>query len=100
MSISHLKNYLGGIAILVFMMSSAPGSAYSVPASSLATFTQISLYPNIETVGVTVSGSNLPSVAELLFRSSGESTWHTGHPLMRIEDGRLVGSLFELAPAT
>ena len=63
-------------------------------------FTQISLYPNIETVGVVVSGSDLPETAELMYRQSNDPNWHTGHPLMRIDDGRLVGSLFELAPNT
>ena len=35
-----------------------------------------------------------------MYRQSSETTWHTGHPLMRIDDGRLVGSLFGLSPAT
>jgi len=63
-------------------------------------FTQLNLYPNIETVGVVVSGSDLPKTAELMYRQSGDPNWHTAHPLLRIDDGRLVGSLFGLAPNT
>ncbi len=60
----------------------------------------LNLYANIETIGVTVSGINLPKTADLMYRQSSETTWHTGHPLIRIDDGRLVGSLFGLSPAT
>ncbi|NQU29586.1 MAG: right-handed parallel beta-helix repeat-containing protein, partial [Anaerolineae bacterium] len=67
---------------------------------SLATFRQMDLYPNIETIGVVVNGDNLPKSAELLYRQDNESAWRTGHPLKSIDDGRLVGSLFELSPAT
>src|SRR5512142_2554155 len=106
----HARTWLGGLVILVFLTNSLPGTALAAPpafstfhlasANLPSTFTGISLYANIETVGVVVSGSNLPKVAELLVRQSGEAAWHSGHPLMRIDDGRLVGSLFELAPAT
>jgi hypothetical protein len=60
----------------------------------------LSLYANIETIGVAVSGVNLPQTAQLLYRQSGETNWRTGHPLVRIGDGRLMGSLFDLAPAS
>src|SRR6266511_6025308 len=62
--------------------------------------TPLSLYPNIETIRVTLNGVNLPKTAELMYRQSGETNWHTGHSLVRIPDGRLVGSLFGLSPAT
>lgn len=65
-----------------------------------STFTQLNLYPNIETIGVVVTGFNLPKKADLMYRQSSESNWHTGHPLLRIDDGRLVGSLFDLSPST
>ncbi len=68
--------------------------------ASRVAFTKLDLYPNIETLGVVVSGTDLPKTAELQYRQSSETTWHTGHPLMRIDDGRLVGSLFGLSPAT
>jgi len=42
----------------------------------------------------------LPETAELSYRKSDETAWRRGHPLMRIEDGRLVGSLFGLSPST
>jgi len=69
-------------------------------ANNHSTFTQLDLYPNIETIGVVVSGVDLPKTAELLYRQNNETIWRTGHPLMRIDDGRLVGSLFELLPST
>ncbi len=68
--------------------------------TGFAAFTQLDLVPNIETIGVVVSGANLPKTAELLYRQNSETIWHTGHPLMRINDGRLVGSLFGLSAAT
>jgi hypothetical protein len=70
------------------------------PARSKAVFTQLDLYANIETVGVVVSGANLPKTAQLMVRQSSQADWRAGHPLMRIDDGRLVGSLFGLSPAT
>ena len=68
--------------------------------NNLSAFTQLNLYSNIETVGVVVSGTALPKKADLMFRQNSETIWHTGHPLMRIDDGRLVGSLFGLSPST
>ena len=47
-----------------------------------------------------VNGIGLPETAELSYRKSDETAWRRGHPLMRIEDGRLVGSLFGLSPST
>ena len=65
-----------------------------------AVFNSINFVPNIETIGVAVSGTGLPATAELFYRQSGETEWRSGHPLMRIKDGRLIGSLFNLLPAT
>lgn len=70
-----------------------------LPGDGIATFGALDLYPNIETIGVVVSGANLPKTAGLMYRQSGETIWHSGHPLMRIDDGRLVGSLFGLSPS-
>lgn len=61
---------------------------------------QLNFYPNIETVGLAVSGDNLPQTAQLLYRQSGETEWRLGHHLVRIDDGRLIGSLFGLSAAT
>jgi hypothetical protein len=63
-------------------------------------FAQLDLLPNIETMGVVVSGFNLPKTAELMVRQSESAPWQRAHPLMRIDDGRLVGSLFGLSPST
>ena len=67
---------------------------------SLIVFSKIDLYANIETVGVVVNGTSLPKTADLFYRRVGETDWHSGHPLMRIDNGRLAGSLFGLSPAT
>lgn len=76
----------------------------TVPVKSLtngtAAFTAISFVPNIETIGIAVSGTGLPQTADLFYRQSGQSVWYTGHPLVRIDDGRLIGSLFNLSAAT
>ncbi len=76
-------------------------SLFILPAPSIpvAALTRMALYPNIETVGVVVTGSNLSKTANLMYQREGESTWKTGHPLMKIDDGRLAGSLFGLSPA-
>ena len=67
---------------------------------SSAVFTQLDFYANIETMGVVVSGASLPQRAELIYRQSGEAIWQSGHSLIRVDDGRLVGSLFGLSPST
>ena len=88
----------------LFSASAAPDDTVRVSLAgaedSLVAFSKLDLYPNIETVGVVVSGTGLPKTAVLQYRQAGETIWHTGHPLTLIKDGRLVGSLFELAPAT
>ncbi len=71
-----------------------------VSAIPSAAFSQIMFVPNIETAGVVISGVSLPSTAQLLFRRSGDTDWRTGHNLVRIDDGRLIGSLFGLSPST
>ncbi|HJR81909.1 MAG TPA: right-handed parallel beta-helix repeat-containing protein [Anaerolineales bacterium] len=83
------------------------GSLYHrIPVSTrakrtgIADSSQLNFYPNIETIGITVSGDNLPPRAQLMYRQSGETSWRPGHPLVRIDDGRLVGSLFGLSPTT
>jgi len=68
--------------------------------SPIAVLSKIELYPNIETIGVVVSGSTLPKSAVLMYRKGGETEWRTGHPVMRIDNTHLVGSLFGLSPAT
>jgi len=68
--------------------------------SSSPTFSKIDLYVNIETIGVVVSGSNLPATADLVFNRDGETSWHAGYPIKRIDNGRLVSSLFGLSPST
>ena len=61
---------------------------------------QLTLYPNIETAGVVLNGIALPKSAQLMYYQNGETDWRAGHPLFRIDDGRLVGSLFGLSPVT
>ncbi|MBI5943031.1 MAG: right-handed parallel beta-helix repeat-containing protein [Chloroflexi bacterium] len=93
------------LLLVIFIVSGSLGFTNLAAASesqvnSLATFSQLNLYPNIETIGVVVSGAGLPKKADLMYRLSGEANWRSGHPLVRIDDGRLVGSLFGLSPST
>jgi hypothetical protein len=81
------------IALSGFSISRVETSAVDVES-------QLSFFPNIETVGVALSGVNLPASAEMVYRQSGEANWRPGHRLVRIDDGRLIGSLFGLAPST
>jgi hypothetical protein len=62
----------------------------------------LDLIANVETIGVVVDGSGLPESAELQVREagSGSTGWRAGHPLMRIDDGRLASSLFGLSGST
>jgi hypothetical protein len=86
--------------LVLLLTASEPAAALNSLNKNTSVFTSIDFVSNIETVGVVVSGTGLPAVADLSYRQSGESLWHTGQPLMRISDGRLVGSLFNLSPAT
>src|SRR5258706_5952813 len=107
MSSKTLK-ILSNITALIMMTILLSNTGLSAPAASNVTavrsvnfvVTQLNLFPNIETAGVVVSGGNLPKTAQMMYRQSGESAWHTGHPLVRIDDGRLVGSLFGLSALT
>ncbi len=71
-----------------------------ISSSSQISFTGLNLQANIETAGVVASGSNLSPSAELFYRQTGTIDWRRGHPLKRIDDGRLVGSLFGLSSST
>ena len=91
--------------VMIFVLLSSTSLPVAAGSKSLVgntavVFTGIAFVPNIETIGVAVSGTGLPSTAEVFYRRSGESIWHPGHRLMRIDDGRLLGSLFHLLPAT
>jgi hypothetical protein len=80
-------------------MAAAFPAAVGEEAGAAASFSALVLHPNIETIGVLVTGTDLPKSATLHYRPSGQTEWRTGHPLMRMDDGRLAGSLFGLAPA-
>ena len=89
------------IAVTVILAAIASGFFMGKVENQTATIAnQLDLYANIETMGVVANGANLPATAQLLYRQRGETTWQAGHPLVRIDDGRLVGSLFWLSPAT
>jgi len=83
--------------IFILLCAAVPVQAGSNKA---AVFNSIQFIANLETIGVAVSGTGLPATAELSYRPSGETEWRKGHPLVRIKDGRLIGSLFNLLPAT
>jgi hypothetical protein len=88
--------------IVVSLSAGGPAAAESnsLEAGSAAIFTAINFVPNIETIGIAVSGTGLSENAGLAYRQSGENSWHTGQPLMPTDDGRLVGSLFNLSAST
>jgi hypothetical protein len=90
------------VVLLTILVGASPSAARPVRAAEneLAVFSNISVYANIETAGVVVTGSNLPKTAELFYRLANETAWRPAHPLIRIDDGRLVGSLFGLSPST
>src|ERR1051325_5072063 len=83
--------------IVVGVSTSLPVAAKS---NSAAVFGSLEFVANIETIGVAVSGTSLPSAAQLSYRQTGESVWRTGYQLIRINDGRLISSLFNLTAAT
>lgn len=89
-----------GALLLLPISAQANTRHLQLDSQQTAIFSSISLYPNIETAGVAVAGTGLPATAQLLYQASGDAAWRTGHPLTRIDDGRLVGSLFGLAPST
>jgi hypothetical protein len=97
---SSLKNPFLQMDVQAVMKAITASTIFIPPGNRISTFTQLNLYPNIETIGIVVSGANLPKKADLMYRQSSETVWHSGHSLIRIDDGRLVGSLFELAPST
>ena len=91
------------VMVIVLLLSTSlpqPAGAKGLMETSNAVFTTIDFAANIETIGVAVSGTGLPPTAQLSYRQTGGSLWHTGHRLMRIDDGRLIGSVFQLSPAT
>ena len=97
----HISSALMMVFILLLSTSlPAAAESKSLMGASNAVFTTIDFVSNIETIGVAVSGTGLPSTAQLSYRRSGEALWHAGHRLMRMDDGRLIGSLFNLSPAT
>jgi hypothetical protein len=87
----------GLVAAMIVSLLMPLGSAGATPSKA---FSQISFIPNIETAGVVVTGTGLPASAQLAYRRAGETNWRAAHNLVRIKDGRLVGSLFNLSPAS
>ena len=97
----HISSAL--VMVFVLLLSTrlpVAAESNSLMEYSNAVFTTINFVSNIETIGVAVNGTGLRSTAQLSYRRSGEALWHSGHGLIRIDDGRLVGSLFNLSPAT
>ncbi|HET9911871.1 MAG TPA: right-handed parallel beta-helix repeat-containing protein [Anaerolineales bacterium] len=89
------------VAITMIIVVAASGfSVGGVEDQPIRVGDQLALYPNIETMGVAVNDASLPNTAQFLYRRQGETDWRTGHSLVRIDDGRLIGSLFGLVPET
>jgi hypothetical protein len=100
LSIISLQNPFGLVSLGGDGPSLESSQSPQPSLAGLAVFSKMDLYANIETIGVVVTGTGLPKTAELMYQQEGESAWHSGHPLMRIDKGRLVGSLFGLSPST
>ena len=101
----RVNGHILSVLVMVFVAMLSTGRLASAESNSLmeystAVFTTIDFVSNIETIGVAVSGTGLSPTAELFYRQSGEALWRSGHRLMRIDDGRLTGSLFNLLPDT
>ncbi len=96
LKINHIK-LTGLVAVMIVSLLIPLGSA---GATRSRAFSQISFISNIETAGVVVTGTGLPASAQMAYRRAGEANWRAGHNLVRIKDGRLIGSLFNLAPAS
>ena len=92
--------FIGIITTVIIILSPGLPLSVAVHAQAQTTFTNLDLYANIETIGIIVSGQNLPISAELMYRQANDSGWKRGHPLMNIEEKHLVGSLFELTEST
>lgn len=86
--------------VLVLFTREVSHPQAGISSSSQISFIGLTLQANIETAGVVASGANLSPSAELFYRQTGAVDWRRGHPLKRIDDGRLVGSLFGLSPST
>src|SRR5262245_44478501 len=84
------------LAAVVLGALAAPGAAL---ASSLAS---IDAYANLHTAGVTVvvTGDTDNDAGVALEWRLATGTFRTGHPLVRVDATRFVGSVFDLAPAT
>lgn len=70
-----------------------------LPPCPAASFDQMEMTANIETIGIVVTGDSLPDSAAVSYRTAG-GVWETGHPLMKMDGTRLGGSLFELTGNT
>ncbi len=95
-----LSRVIALFALLALSLGLAAPALAANNGQGTSIFTKIDLVANIETVGVIVSGSGLPKTAALMYQKSGETNWHTGHPLALSNNTRLAGSLFGLEPAT
>ena len=91
---------IGTITTVIIVLITGLPSNVPVHAQTQSTFTNLDLYANIETIGIILSGQNLPSSAELMYRQGNDPEWKRGHPLMNIEEKHLVGSLFDLTDST
>ena len=91
---------IGTITTVIIVLITGLPSNVPVHAQTQSTFTNLDLYANIETIGIILSGQNLPASAELMYRQINDSAWKHGHPLLNVEEKHLVGSLFDLTDST
>jgi hypothetical protein len=86
-----------------FFLLLACGLACAAHAQTSANLVALSGYGTLEAGGVvaTISGdTDRDANLALLWRAQGEPAFRSGHPLVRIDATRFVGSLFALTPAT
>jgi hypothetical protein len=98
--LSRLFRTMASLLVVAMLFTREVSFPQAAGSFKQVSFTGLTLHPNIETAGVVASGANLSSSAELYYRQSGTTDWRRGHPLRRIDDGRLAGSLFGLSPST
>jgi hypothetical protein len=96
--------HISFVLAMVFMLLATTktpaviASSDAVSINNVVTFTKLDLYANIETMGIAVSGVNLPKTAQLMYRKNGDTTWCSGHYLVLMMDVFSVVCLGFLRP--
>lgn len=87
------------LILAALLLAEAPAAR----AQNAVTLESVSLYPNLHTVGVTATftgDDNSDARATLTYAPVGSAEVWPGHPLVRLTQGRFVGSVFYVEPGT